>query len=204
MRRRALASNPDEREPGEIEERRRWIREAVKILMLTDVPYAEVLKASTQAEDREYPRVAAGLRAGTLRKRLRDAGPLARFTQATYGTQFPSIVEMLDSYFEARAMEPAGRTVYSSAVQALGFFEKAGDVAKEDQIHQLPSVKAMAGEFSLAAATGSNARPVRQAPQLLLSMIVALETLVVEDLYAKYYRFYALAFLLRHWGGNAV
>eukprot|EP00439_Symbiodinium_sp_Y106_P010341 s8037_g1.t1 len=84
------------------------------------------------------------------------------------------------AYLEARAAEPCGRSVPGSCFKTLLFMESAGELLASAKISAHPAVRNCLEELSVELAD-NNLRGKKQACQLLVSQVCAMERVVLLD-----------------------
>ena len=207
-RRKGQERNPEQRQQDEDKALERWSREVLGILMEAGdiLPYAaSVLKAKDGVEGHTALRCCRGLRANTLKQRVTDWHPLRRWLLATGHGPFPTEAQQLLDYLNVLWDASAPRSAYASLTSALGFFEAAGERPEAERLSNDASVQNAAKELAARRASAKTQAEreapttTRQAPQLLVAQVVALERRVVDPEASLYSRFYAWTKLLRHW-----
>ena len=106
-------------------------------------------------------------------------------------------------FFGVQREERAARSVYGTLVNALAYFEEAGEVPKPLRLSSSAGLSGAAKEFEakrrlLAEALGE-ATSKKQALPLVLALLEALEKVVVDDSIPLYVRAYNWYRLMRHW-----
>ena len=119
---------------------------------------------------------------------------MRRWLVAETGLAFPGDPEPLLRFFDLRQREGAARTSYSSTLNALKFFELAGEVRHEDCIHEAPALvsaakEAAAGKAKESAEGDKSGR--KQAPALPLAVLVGLEVAGLDSVLQLFVRAYA-------------
>ena len=203
-RRQEEAGDDAGRQKAETKEREKWGREVIQIILNADLPFGMELRArGLGAHSPEAARCLRGLRANSLRKRVSDWAPYGRWLTGSCGKAFPDCQEDILGYFQVRQAEGAARTAYQNLLDALAFFETAGEAKAADWLHKLPALTGAAKEATAQRARDQEAdrsRPSqRQAPPLLVALVVALEQAVGEEQRPVFERCYAWYRLLRHW-----
>jgi hypothetical protein len=198
------AGDENARKKTEARDRDRWMRRVFTLLLNTDLPFGVEAAAKGWSHDSaDAARCYRGLRAATLKKRVSDVGPFLRFLQAETGKRFPNSVSDVLRYFAVRQAEEAARSVYGTLLTALGFFEEAGELPKELRLSNTPALQGAAKEFEakrrLLAEQRGEPTARKQAPPMLLSVLAAVEKVVLDETVPMYIRGYAWYRLLRHW-----
>eukprot|EP00435_Cladocopium_sp_Y103_P069397 s861_g33.t1 len=103
-------------------------------------------------------------------------------------------------YLECRADEPCGKSVPGSAFKTLMFMENAGEVPVEEQICRSPAIKNVLEEINAQLAERSGGF-TRKAWHLPVSIIMALEAMVMKESAKDYVRGYAWFRLVKVWTG---
>ena len=199
-RRAELAGDAKAQQKLEEAERTKWGRKVVDLLLEADLPFAlEMKRRGLTSSSQEASRCLRGLRWTTLKKRVSDWEPVRRYLQAATGLPFPTSPAPLLELFEVRREEKAAKTTYGSVLEALRFLEEAGEVARDDLLHCHPSLLSAKKEAEAAAAKGGSGKGKRQAPQLPLAVLRALELAVLNEELPAFHRAYAWYRLFRHW-----
>jgi len=146
-RRLEQAGDPNARQKAEKQEREKWGRKVVGLLVEAGLPFGrEVQSKDFEHGSPEAFRCLRGLRASTLRKRSQDWAPCRRFLLAHEGRPFPAEAREVLAYFQARQEGQASRTSYSSLLLALAFLEDSGEQPKELRLAGLSSLTNAAKE----------------------------------------------------------
>ena len=203
-RRAELAGDEAGRKRAEDQERSRWARRVVRLLVEAETPFGrEVSEKGWDYLGPEAARALRGLRASSLRKRVGDIRPYLRWLQAELAKPFPTEADEVLRYFSVRLEEGAARTSFRSLLTALSFFEKAGEVPEQLQLSRLSSLDGAVREYEarrrLAAEEAGERTGKRQAPPLLLAILAAMEREVLDCARPLFIRAYAWYRLLRHW-----
>ena len=203
-RRAELAGDDKGKQKAEEKERARWGRRVMEILISAGLPFGQELTArGWELDSPEASRCLRGLRAATLKKRTTDLEPLLRYLRAELGKPFPTSTRDILMYFKVREEEHAARTVYSTLLTALAFFEEAGEQAREQRLAEEPSLRNAAKEFETRRAKQQDQLgPTRgrgQAPPMLVALLAAMERVVTDPEQALFIRAYAWYRLFRHW-----
>ena len=178
-RRMALASTVHARAEAETSERRRWARELAGLLVEVRLPFARSLEGKGEEDDL---RCCRGLRAGTLEQRISCWRPFRRWLLTQGFGPWPRGAQDVIDYLGVRRAERAAKSAFSSLVGSLRFLEEAGEVPLADRLSQAPAVLNALREHTLATAEAAKRGELRtpaakgQAPQLPLSLVVALAT----------------------------
>ena len=136
--------------------------------------------------------------ASTLRKQVKTWERIGLWIWEAFGVRWPGIDHFV-AYLEARAAEPCGRIVPGSCCKSLIFMEAAGELPEVERVSKQPAVRNALEE--LAVRLGNNdLRAVRQAPQLLVSQVEAMERMVLCSFAKRYVRCFAWFKLLKLWG----
>ena len=196
---RRISGRPTEhaREEGERAERLRKGKEVVALLLEADLPYANSCKAHP-GDELTLLRCCRGLRAKTLSQRVSCWKPFRRhLLQSGLQPPFPQRPEPLLDYLALRAKEGAARTSAASLLAALAFLEEAGEIPEAQRLSKHPAVQNAGKEAKHQAARSEDDN--RQAPPLLLRLLLALEDAVRDEARPHYHRAFAWYRLFRHW-----
>ena len=127
-----VGENENLRQQAEESERNRWIEELKILLREAALPVAEI----EEWDGAEMQRVGKGRRASTLRKHVKTWIHARTWLAATFNTPWPTRASQLAMYLGARAQEPCGRSIPTSIYKTFVFMEHAGEVPKEQQLHE--------------------------------------------------------------------
>ena len=181
----AGATDENQREMIEKDERSRWLRELRKLV--ADSKGGVDTFEETHAWGR---RIGKGRRANTLRKHVKVWTRYVRWLLATYGVKWPEEASHFANYLESRASEPCGRSIPESTFKTLMFMEHAAEIPKEDQLSGSIAVKNAMEEIVLQL-DSENHKPTKQATPLLIQVVSALERKVMEEEQPRYVRGFA-------------
>ena len=138
-----------------------------------------------------------GMRASTIRKRIREWRKVRAFALGVAGVPWPAHIGVVLDYMQERLDEPCARTVPSSILSALGFMEKAGGVALHDRMANQQTLKNMVNQGVMDLEL--NAPPTKKAPLMPLMLVGALELLVLDATQPVFARGLAWYKLLKVW-----
>lgn len=138
-----------------------------------------------------------GMRASTIRKRIREWRKVRAFALGVAGVPWPPHIGVVLDYMQERLDEPCARTVPSSILSALGFMEKAGGVALHDRMANQQTLKNMVNQGVMDLEL--NAPPTKKAPLMPLMLVGALELLVLDATQPVFARGLAWYKLLKVW-----
>ncbi|CAE8620642.1 unnamed protein product [Polarella glacialis] len=189
-----LAERPDQRAAAEEVERQRWNLQVCQIVIRNDLPVLKVAATSLDP-DRALANCTGRARSKTLRKKVRTWLVIENWLKATFGLEWPTLASQMVDYSEDRATEPCGRTVPATAISALRYFEKVGEVESPmaDSALLLSTVSRL--EVQLA----TNSAPTKKAPLYFLSQLISLELFVACVDFPLYYRAFAWYKLVKVW-----
>ena len=122
----------------------------------------------------------AGLRASTLRSRVRAVRRYLNWLALNHDLGYPRELDHVTGYLAARQSEPGTRNTLWGAHTAIEFME---EVAGVEQSEKLTGTQ-------LHANTPPST-PVKQAPKMPVGIISMLENLVVSESASVYHRNYA-------------
>ena len=200
--RRDLAAADGPRAQGAVEEKERvrWVAQVAAILRASGLPSARLAEEALDPEA-FLRRCAGGRRVRTLRLRVRAwrkvEAWLAAAGQSGFPRGDPGTLVMV-AYLDARAQEPCARTVPSSIVMALSFFEDCGGVPQPDRVSAHPVLIRAVKDIEVTLARGEG-HVRRKAPHFPAMIVLSLELLIVDDEVSKYRRVYAWVTLVRVW-----
>ena len=198
QRRLATAVTINERATVEQRERGRWVKELGAMIREAQLPLAQRAQRSLDPEA-AFRRYGRGRRASTLRTRIREWRRLRDWMQKVHKRPWPTSAEQVVDLLEERALEPCGRTCFTSCLTAVIFAEAAGEVPLNLRLSADPVLLNAVEDLELEAASLANTSR-RQAPPTLPIIVLALELHVLSDTEPSYSRAFAWYRLLRFWG----
>ena len=173
---RSLYAGPTARRDAEEAERTRWIHELSLIVSGTPTSMGALLVEKPG----NVSMLGAGLRASTLRSRVRLLKKFFSWLVLSHRVVYPLEIKHYTDYLKATLSEPCNRGALKST---NSFFVFLNEVV-----------------FRELVSTALPGRPAKQAPRMLVSMLEALETLVACSDVAPYLRVYGWWVLLQNWG----
>ena len=114
-----------------------------------------------------------------LRKHVRTWSGISDCVLGAFGETWP-LADHFVVHLEACAAEPCGRSVPGSGFKTLLFMESAGELLASAKISAHPAVRNCLEELSVELAD-NNLRGKKQACQLLVSQVCAMERVVLLD-----------------------
>lgn len=188
--------DPQQREKIEEDERQRWVRVLAEFLKEGDTPrYREARR--TLDPEASMSHCAGGVRARTLRKRLRAWRRLRDWLLRAKGLVWPGRPADVADFLEDLTREGCARTVPNTMLAAISFMEERGGIASDDRCSTAGFIVSTVRDMSLRLAAG--APPTKKAPELHIRICVALEQYVLDDEKFLYPRVYAWVLLLKVW-----
>ena len=175
-------------------ERTRWLKELAK-----QIKEADTCDVSGADHGLFAARIGKGRRANTLRKHVKTWGQFIGWLTATYGVKWPERPFQFADYLISRAMEPCGRSIPVSAFKTLVFMEHAAEIPKDLQLNTAGAIKNAMEEIKLRL-EAADQKPRRQAKQLLVAMVSALERKIMEKGAPHFTRAFAWYKLVKVWG----
>ena len=163
----ARATGPDARASAEQQERSRWLCKLREYITHAELPLAKV-PGGTQQPESAWEGVGHGLRARTLRRRVKDWERAARYFQIAFGRAWPSNVGMMLDYIQTMRGSGAAFSSIQSRVFALALMERAGGVEKSAHLHTHPFLQSRLKELSVSLRVGVE-RPTKKAPQTTIA-----------------------------------
>jgi hypothetical protein len=192
------ADGPRAREMAEATDRARWAQKAGELVSEANLPL-HLVAARTADPERTLLQVAQGLRALTLRKRVRDWAKARSFFMLAHSAPWPTHEGMVIDYIQTLAGEGVSKSAAWDFMGALKFLEKGGGVQPDASYSENAAVKAAIAEIRAAPAKGP-LRERKKAPRFFAAMIPALERQVLDDQSPTYTRMYAWWKLLKVYG----
>ena len=151
------------------------------------------------AEKALHTRLLKGLRARTLRLRIQSAERAARWLAAARnGKWFLSPDDFEEYLSDISTQKGVGVSTYERARYGILYLEAAAGTRSSDCISLSLAVKATIHELELQTSSDVQATK-KQAPQLLSSMLIKLEALVINEEEPTYQRAYAWLKLVCFW-----
>ena len=185
------------REEVEDTERGRWAMKLFKALKDAGAPSVEGMPDDVGMTVVRR-RFAKGLRASTLRAKVRTAVKVALWTERALGTPWLSSSGDLCTYLADRADEPCARSVFGTVRAAVAFFEGAAGFPPEVRFAHSEDVTAIVKELQLEVSKNKG-RPHKRAKQILVSMVCAWEEIVMQEDIPIFPRAYAWLKLTGVW-----
>ena len=185
-----LEGEPNARHEADLKERTRWGRQLCGLLQSSGMPIAQHAEA---AEDPEavLKLAAGGLRANTLRKRIRAWYKVRSWMLAVHRVEFPLDLNMFLGYLQMRADEPCAKSVLSTAVAALSFMEGAGRVPTNEALNEQTGLRKALAELEINLVSAGGTGPSKQAPRFTVQMLVEFEVAVMNSARPPYHRAFA-------------
>eukprot|EP00435_Cladocopium_sp_Y103_P034677 s3830_g9.t1 len=206
-RRRRRATDPglDEEtvEVIKMREEQKWATEAqIVVDLLNQNPDLPIVKGAAEPmRPDEYMMSAVGaFRASTVRKRLREWRKFVQWLEIVHQVRWPSKrVHVVDYLTELRLTE-APVTVPQSFATTLGFFERTAGIAKDEMLSSDAVFKKALDHTNKEM---DIRRPEKKrAPLLPVSVIAAMEMLVVSEGAPTFLRFSAWIKLIKVWSAS--
>jgi hypothetical protein len=176
----------------------RWAREAGNLVLSCGLPAGKEILSSAMPEALAA-RLCGGRRASTVKRRVREAHKLVRWLLAAYNRTWLTRPAELMDYLMERALEPCAPSVPPQVLAAVEFVEAIGGVPEAERLSRRPTVVAVARDIGVECQGRKIGRMVKKAPPLLISIMVALEWVVMDTGKEPYMRVYAWTRLLRVW-----
>ena len=133
---------------------------------------------------------------GTLRNRVRSVQKFIGFLSVTFDISYPSTVEHFTSYLKMSVSEPRTRCALKHANRALVVLEVVSGTPRHARMTAQPIYEKVCKEMLNAASPG---RTLKQAPHIFVSMLPALETVVMDGQTPPYLRLYSWWMILQCW-----
>ena len=184
------------REQLEMEEKKRWEGQLIRILMEGQTPAYE-LALKTQDPQQAISRLIGKTRASTLKGYLKKWMKMVCWLQRAIGQCWPRDLELVLDYIEVIA-EDLHPTVPQSTLQALQWVEKAGGYRGEDAIFYHPSIVRAFDNLTVEAGTLAKAK--KQAPRYPFVFLAAAELFATNISTPIMKRIHAGSLLFRSYG----
>ena len=183
---------PTVRQDAEEAERARWIQTLADMLKGTDTPMGQLLSASPS----NTKLLGGGRRVSTLRSRVRLLRRFFSWLALNHQQVYPSSWLQLTEYLRVKLEEPCNRGSLKNAHQAYSFLEEMAGVPADQRFTNSQLYQVVYQELLASALPG---RPSKQAPRMLVSVLAALEPVVVDQDTPQYLRVFAWWLLLQAW-----
>ena len=115
----ARASGPEARAGAEQQERERWLRKLREHLVHAQLPLAKMALAKQHPES-AWEGIGHGLRARTLRRRVKDWERAARYFQVAFGRSWPADVGMVLDHIQTMRESGAAHSPIQSSCFCIG------------------------------------------------------------------------------------
>ena len=162
------------RKDAEEEERTRWIHELAQLVAGSQTQMGKLLRE----EPNNVKVLGAGLRASTLRSRVRHLRRFFTWLELTRGVLFPSELSQLTDYIRVRLSEPCNRGALKNTNEAFGFHEQVTGTPEAERHTSKELYQVVYRELRSNALPG---RPTKQAPRMPVMLLEALERLVLDS-----------------------
>jgi hypothetical protein len=150
------------------------------ILTDSDMPTVEKVAMSSVPYS-VWRHCARGLRATTLRRRIRDWVKFRRWLGEAYKVCWPRRPQDFIDYLDVRRAEPSGHTVPGSCYRALKFMEEAGEVRDLDRLSSdLGLINAVKDLGKRLPRVSDRAQEKEQTPRPLVMVLIAQERCVLD------------------------
>jgi hypothetical protein len=167
-----------------------WIQEAHLPVVL------QILETANPVET--WKRLCGSRRAKTLRNRVRSWKAVRDWLLISTGSPWPlsvaNLIDYLDEKFEAGSM---AKSVPGAIAASLSVLEVVGKVAEEDMISTDSLWKSTLDAWQVKLER--NARPRQQAGCTPVSIVVALEMVVTNEVWPRHTRAMIWLYLVMHW-----
>ena len=185
------------REDQEAALRERWALELAGHIQDAKLPCATRIEAITGGKQ-AWCRAFGSRRGKTLQNRARAWGSFKAWLTISYGLQWPTDSGQILRYLEERhTAAPLGKSVPNGLMAALSLLETVGMVAPDRRMADdrllVESVRSWTTELENGAA------PVKSAPMMTVSVILACELLVCSPSYPDGMRYMAFVLLIMIW-----
>ena len=178
--------------------RDQWVRAASEFLFSTQLPFVLQLQSSNDP-DALALRLCGGLRGSTLKRKVRVAQKFQEWLSATYDLLWPTRATQLLDYFIELSQEPCAPSTPGAVISAISFFEKMGGVPHHEMLSQDFTIASVIKDIVVDLKTKAGVKARKKAAPMLISMIIALEALVITLSVPLFFRIYAWWRLVRVW-----
>ena len=178
----------DLRDRAERLERTRWTVMLKRIIVESELPAAEGWNADPDGT--AWHRIGKGRRSTTLRKHVKTWRHVATWLYSTFNVPWPRTIEQFIEYIMHRVAEPCGKSIPTSLMKTLMFIEVAGEVPEKERLCKHPALQNTLEEVNLELGS-LDLRGRRQAVQIPVEIIMAMERYVMTEGVPRYPRAYA-------------
>ena len=183
---------PSARRDAEQAERARWISALADLLRGSPTPMGAVLtqnQSNTQL-------LGGGRRVSTVRSRVRALKRFFSWLAIHHESLYPTSLTQLTDFLRVRLSEPCNRGALKGSHQAFIFLEEIAGVPTAERFTASRLYNVVYRELLSTALPG---KPLKQAPRMLITMLSALERLVLDSTRPQYFRIFAWWVLIQNW-----
>ena len=181
------------RHDAESAERVRWVTILSDVLRGTNTPMGKLLEEKPS----NLQLLGGGRRVSTIRSRVRCIRKFLAWLALQHEINYPDDLTQMTGFLNARLSEPCSRGALKCSHRGFVFMKEIAGVPTANRLTSNPLYTVIFKEILSAALPG---RPKKQAPRMLISMIAALEKVVVDSGAYSYFRVFAWWLLLQNWG----
>ena len=164
--------------------------------MAANLPIVALAAESSNPES-VWTGIGHGLRARTLRRRVKGWEKISRYCMLATGSPWPRNVSVFLDFLHVLVQSAAPPSALKAMKFSLHFFERAGAVASSDKIADHSSITALIREYE--ATSGRLVAPTRKAPPTTVALLAAFEGVVVDLRRPTFDRLFAWYRCVRFW-----
>jgi hypothetical protein len=198
-RRLASAVGPKARQDLEEKEKGKWARRLHSVVVSARLPSSQRLVLMT-SDDEVRRRCPRGIRASTLRSRVRAAEKISKWSQLSRESPWPRDEDGLENYLTDLLLENRARSVFKEARLGFMMVETVWGVTESSQLSRRSTIKALAKDLITDRSKGAM-REKKQAPQLPVMFVVKPEMMIRNSSAPVFKRGYAFLKLVALWTG---
>jgi hypothetical protein len=198
-RRLASTVGPKARQDLEEKEKGKWARRLHSLVVSACLPTSQRL-GLLNSDDEIRRKCARGIRASTLRSRVRAAEKISKWSQLSKGVDWLRDEEDFENYLTDLLLENRARSVFEEARLGFMMVETVGGVPESSQLSRKATIKALVKDLITERSKGVM-KEKKQAPQLPAIFVLKLETMIGDLSVPVFKRGYAFLKLVALWTG---
>ena len=187
---RIVYEGPTDRKDLESAERSRWVAYLGDLLRHTDTPMGRLMRENPS----NLQLLGSGLRAGTLRSRVRSIRKFLEWLSAAHKIAFPVHWQQLIEFLQVRLSEPCVRGSLKAAHRSFLFLQESAGIG--DKLTNSALYDVTRKELFAAALPG---RAPRQAPRFPSILLGAFEDNVMDSSLPVFWRLLSWWLLFQAW-----